>query len=348
MTFDHPNLLHLLWTVPVLALLYVYGFARKRAALARFASLNLIGQLVPQVSTARQKAKAALTLAAATLLALALAGPRWGSTYEEVQQKGVDIVIALDVSRSMLAEDIAPNRLERAKLAISDLLDELEGDRVGLITFAGTPVRKCPLTINYGSFKSALDEVDITSAPKGGSLLGDAIRTARDSFVDKTKDHKAIILISDGGDADQASYPVEAAAEAAQRGMLVYTVGIGDVAQGGRIPVVDEKGNRTWLVHDGQEVWTRLTPGVLQQVAGAARGKYLPAGTSNFNLNELYRDIRDRLGVTEFESKRIERKNAQFQWFVAGALLLLMIETVMTDRKAAAAAAVVEEERMAA
>lgn len=350
MTFDHPILLHLLWAVPALALVYAYGFARKRAALARFASVNLLGQLVPQVSTARQKLKAALLLAGMALLIVGMAGPRWGSHWEEVQRKGVDIVVALDVSRSMLAEDIAPNRLERAKLTVSDLLDELQGDRIGLVTFAGTPVKKCPLTINYGSFKAALDQVTTESAPKGGSMLGDAIRLARNSFVDRTRDFKAVILLSDGGDGDRSSYPVEASVDAfEQQGVRVYCVGIGDVGQGARIPVV-ENGKKAWLVYDGQEVWTKLTPDVLQEVAVAGHGKYLHAGTGNFDLAPLYQDIRRTLGVTEFEAKRIESKLAQFQWFVAAALALLVLETVMTDRKpaAATAATAADEEKVAA
>jgi Ca-activated chloride channel family protein len=346
--FDYPHLLYLLWIMPVLALLYAYGFARKRAALQRFASANLLGTLMPHVSTARQKLKSALALAALAFMIVGMAAPRWGSHFEDVQRKGVDIIVALDVSRSMLAEDIAPNRLERAKLAVSDLLDELQGDRIGLVTFAGTPVRKCPLTINYGSFKSALDPVTTESAPRGGSMLGDAVRLARQSFVDKTRDYKAIILISDGGDGDEASYPVEAAADAyEQQGVRVYCVGIGDADQGARIPVVDS-GKKSYLMHDGQEVWTKLTPDVLVKTAGAGHGKYLPAGTGNFDLGPLYQDIRWTLGVTEFETKRIETKLAQFQWFAAAALVLLIIETMMTDRKAAVAVVAIEEERLAA
>jgi Ca-activated chloride channel family protein len=346
--FDHLNLLYLLWTVPLLALVGAYGFTRKRAALRRFASANLLGTLVPHVSTARQKLKAALALAALAFLIVGMAGPRWGSHFEEVQRKGVDIIVALDVSRSMLAEDIAPNRLERAKLAVSDLLDELQGDRIGLVTFAGTPVRKCPLTINYGSFKSALDQVTTESSPRGGSMLGDAIRLARQSFVDKTRDYKAIILISDGGDGDESSYPVEAAADAfGQQGVRVWCVGIGDEQQGARIPVYDN-GKKTCVLYQGQEVWSKLTREVLEKVAGAGHGKYLHAGTRNFDLKPLYEDIRRTLGVTEFESKRIETKLAQFQWFAATALALLLIETIMTDRKPAAAVMATEEGRLAA
>jgi Ca-activated chloride channel family protein len=340
MTFDHPSLLHLLWVIPALLGVYAFGFACKRTAMQHFASVHLIRRLTPQVSAARQKLKAACVLAAGVLLVVGLAGPRWGSRWEEVPRRGVDLLIALDVSRSMLAEDIAPNRLERAKLAVGDLLEQLAGDRIGLVTFAGVPVKKCPLTVNYSSFKRTLDEVGVESAPRGGSMIGDAVRAARAAFLDRTRDYKAVILISDGADGERASYPAEAAADAYQNhGIRVYTVGIGDIVEGARIPLTNESGGRSYLVYDGQEVWSKLHPEVLQEIAVAGHGKYLYAGTSDFDLGPVYRDIRKTLGTTEFESRQIERKIPRFQWFAAAALLLLMVETIMTERRRVARAA---------
>lgn len=330
--FDHGNYVHLLWLVPLLGLVAAYGFWRKRLALEAFASANLLGTLMPRVSVARQYVKTALLLLALVFVVLALTGPRWGVFYEEVERKGVDIVIALDVSRSMLAEDIAPNRLERAKLAISDLLEQLDGDRIGLVTFSGAAVKKCPITVNYGSFKLALDEVDTQSAPRGGTLLGDAVRKAKECFLDKVKDHKAVILISDGEETE-VDYPVEAAKAAYdENGVIICTVGIGDVTEGARIPIV-ENGQKSYLKHEGQEVWSKMNPSVMQEMAVVGGGKYLPAETRDFDLGALYNWIRSKLEVVEFDTKMTERRHARFQWLLAPALLLVMIETLMTDRR---------------
>ncbi|MCH7491961.1 MAG: VWA domain-containing protein, partial [Gemmatimonadetes bacterium] len=158
--FDHWSFLHLLWLVPVLGSVYLWGFAKKRQALERFVTLNLLQSLIPAVSVARQRGKAALVLIATGVVIVALSGPRWGTHFQEIERRGIDVMFVLDVSNSMLAEDVAPNRLERAKLDIKDLLEVLPGDRVGLLTFAGKSALACPLTINYGSFRLALDEVD--------------------------------------------------------------------------------------------------------------------------------------------------------------------------------------------
>ena len=330
--FDHKEYVHFLWLVPLLASVFMYGFWRKQRGLRLFASINLLDALVPRVSFARQYAKAALVLLTLAFIALALTGPRWGVYFAEVHRKGVDIIIALDVSRSMLAEDIAPNRLERAKLVIGDLLEQLEGDRIGLVTFAGDAVKKCPLTINYGSFKMSLSEVDIYSSPRGGTLLGDAIRQGRECFVDRVKDHKVIILISDGEE-HETDYPVEAARSAYEEsGIVVCTVGIGDVRTGARIPIVKD-GRKTFLKYDDQEVWSRMNPGTMQEMAVVGGGMYLPAETSDFDLGTVYDWIRNKLEVVEFEAQFTQRHYAQFQWFAGIALLILVLEMLMTDRK---------------
>lgn len=330
--FDHKLYVHFLWLVPLLAAVFMYGFWRKQRGLRRFATANLLDTLVPCVSVVRQHVKAALVLLAVAFATLALTGPRWGTYYEEVHRKGVDIIIALDVSRSMLAEDIAPNRLERTKLAIGDLLEKLEGDRVGLVTFAGNAVKKCPLTINYGSFKTTLAEVDTSSSPRGGTLLGDAVRKAKECFLDRVKDHKTIILISDGEE-HETDYPVEAARAAYNEdGIILCTVGIGDANEGARIPIV-ENGNKTFLKHDGQEVWSKMHPTVLQDMAVNGGGMYLGAETRDFDLGAVYDWIRNKLEIVEFEAKFTERYYAQFQWFAGLALLLLVLETLMTDRR---------------
>ncbi len=328
LAFDHPNLLHLLWLAPVLAAIYLYGFTRKRQALQRFASLNLLNNLVPAVSTVRQKLKAAVVILATIALIVALTGPRWGKHWEELERKGIDLIFVLDVSNSMLAEDVVPSRLERAKLDIIDLLTVLPGDRVGLITFAGQAAVACPLTINYSAFRIALQNVTTRSAARGGTQIGDAIRLAAASFTDKVKDHKAIIVISDGEETDD-SYAVEAAQNAFdERGIRVFAIGMGDPNEGGRIPI-QRSGQSVYFTHEGQEVWTKLMPQLLREIAFSADGGYF----ANTDFREIYDRIADKIETRTFETQRKELRYARFHWFAALALSLLMIETLMTDRR---------------
>lgn len=328
-SFDHPRMLHLLWALPVLWGVYVWGAARKRQALERFATPNLLNTLVPAVSVRRQWVKALLTLAAVGMLAIAMAGPRWGTYYEEVPSRGIDILFVLDTSKSMLAEDVAPNRLGRAKIDVRDMLDVVAGDRVGLVTFAGKSTLSCPLTTNYGWFRMALDAVNANSTSRGGTNIGDAVRHAGNCFTDDLRDHKAIVVISDGGETEE-SYAVEASRGVfEEKGVRVFTVGFGKVQKGGRIPIVTD-GQRTYLTHQGQEVWTKLTPTLLQSMAAVADGGYF----SNVDFRVVYDNLRQRVAPHELEATHREGKHVRFPWFAGTALLLLMIETVTTDRKA--------------
>lgn len=329
--FDNEPAIHLFWVIPLLAGVYFYGLSRKHAALARFASANLFACVTSGVSFARQKIKACLVLVALACLILALIGPRWGVHFEDVQRRGIDIMFCLDVSRSMLAEDVVPNRLERAKQYIRDVVEQLSGDRVGLLTFAGSGVVQCPLTIDYGTFRMVLSDVGIRSSARGGTLIGDAVRTAADSFADKIKKYKAIILITDGE--DQESYPVQAASTAfSEKGIRVYTIGIGDLDEGARIPTT-RNGQRTYLQYDGQEVWSKLDTRTLEEMALAGGGAYIPAGTSQVDMGQIYQQKIATAELREFETTRIKRYDAQYQWFAGLAFVLLMMESLMTDRK---------------
>jgi len=330
-SFEYRELLHLLWLVPVLGLVFAYGFARKSQALRRFASVNLLGHLMPHVSPGRQRLKAVLVLAAAALLAVAATGPRWGQEYKTLPRKGIDLMVVLDVSRSMLAEDIAPSRLERAKEELKDLGEVLPGDRIGLVTFAGAPSLACPLTINYGAFRMVLDEVDVKSAPRGGTLIGDAVRLAADSFVDRIKEHKAILVITDGEDHER--YPVEAAQSAYEKqGIRVFTVGLGDPRKGARIPAGAE--GRQYLVHDGQEVWSKMNAKDLEEMAAVAGGAYFGAATRDIDFREIYRVIDAKVREREMEVTQKQVLIPRFMWFAGAALALLMLETLIAERRA--------------
>ena len=334
--FDHVEYLYLLWGVPLLAAVFAYGFHRKAAALGVFATANLFGHLMPQLSTARQKFKAVLVLLAVTFLILGATGPRWGKDIVDLQRRGIDLIVCLDVSRSMLAEDIAPNRLERAKVELGDMLRNMQGDRVGLVTFAGDAALSCPLTINYGAYRMALDETTTRSSTRGGSLIGDAVRVGAESFTDKVKGHKAILVITDGD--DQESLPVDAARDAyREHGIRVFTIGLGDLGTGSRVPVTID-GRKQYLQHQGQEVWSRMNRAVLDEMAVEGGGASFPVGTSDADFAAFYERIRSKVEAREFETARKELYHAQFQWFAAAALFLLLLETLLTDRKRVAVA----------
>jgi len=285
--------------------------------------------LMPAGSMARRWVKAVVLLTALGALVLAIIDPRWGVYWEEVPSHGIDVMFVLDVSKSMLAEDIAPSRLERAKQDIKDVLEVLGGDRCGLVTFAGTAGLRCPLTTNYSSFIMALDEVEPSGAARGGSLLGDAIRMAADSFVDKIKEYKIIIVLSDGE--DQGSFPIEAARKVhEEKGIRVYTVGLGDSSQGARIPMLKD-GQKIYLQYEGQEVWTKMDPATLQQMALSGGGAFIPAGTSQIDLGQIYRQKIAGSEQREFQGSRVQRYKVRYQWFAGLALLLLMVETMISE-----------------
>ena len=328
--FSRIEMLHLFWLVPALAVFVYVADLRAKSALSNMSALS------DRLSTSDQKKKrlkAHLLLAALFFLVIAAVRPGWNPQPLMVHQKGRDVVFVVDVSRSMLARDLVPNRLERAKLAIHDTLSVLEGDRVAVVAFAGSASVVCPLTRDYGFFEWAIESLSPASVDSGGSLIGDAIRkVSNDVFDPLEKRYKDLILITDGE--DQESFPVEAATIAGQQGVRIITIGIGDDARGSRIPVSDSAGNSTFLKEDGREVWTRLRPDVLRQVALATPGgRYLHAATGVFDLGEIYLElIRSREGrdMGQIEIIRYEEK---FQIFLLLAVALLLIEAFLGDEK---------------
>ncbi|MCK4235675.1 MAG: VWA domain-containing protein, partial [Candidatus Krumholzibacteria bacterium] len=277
--------------------------------------------------------KAVLMVLGFGVIVFALARPAWNPRPQTVQRRGRDIVFVLDVSRSMLAEDLKPNRLERAKLAMKDMIARLEGDRVALVVFAGTAVLKCPLTLDYGFFGLMLDDVDIESISRGGTMIGDAIRKALDeAFDDQEKKYKDIILITDGEDHD--SFPVEAAEEAGRRGVRIIAVGLGDENQGRRIPVTDERGNRTFQTYKGREVWSRLDASTLRKMVNETQGgRYLNVATGTIDLGDVYTKLIAGEEKREIESKTIKLYEEKYQIFLSIAIFLLMVEMVIGERR---------------
>ena len=286
-------------------------------------------RLMPLFDRGRTWLKAAVLMTAVGLFVVALARPRFGVDWEDVSTRGVDVFVVLDVSRSMLAEDVKPNRLDRAKSDILDLLTKLEGDRVGLIAFAGAPVVSVPLTTDQGFFKLILEDIDTDSAPKGGTMIGDAIRKALDSMAPQADRDQAIVLITDGGDLD--SFPREAADLASERNVPIITVGLGDVSEGARIPRRNEDGSLSFLQHEGQEVWSKMDDQLLTEIATKTRGAYIPAQTRNYDLGQIYDDQLAKLTQGEINVEKRKRFREQYQWFALAGLILLLSEMCISS-----------------
>ena len=325
----------LIWLIAVIpaALLIAWSIAARRRGLRRFIDAGLVGRLVPQASVGRPVVKGLLVLAALVLLVAAMIDPRWNVTYRPVQQRGVDIMVVLDVSKSMLAEDARPNRLDRARQFIGDLLDALGGDRIGLITFAGTATVRCPLTIDDSAFRLALEIARPESAPRGGSLLGDALRLAADSFTDDVPDHKTIIVFSDGE--DHGSYPIEAAARIAQEQEIpIFTVGIGDEINGAEIPLIERGRRRGVVMYDGAPVVTKMDPTVMRQIARESGGAFIPAGIAMTDLGRIYDDRIAPIAKRELEIQDMRLYSPQYQIFAIAALALLLLESFIATAHA--------------
>lgn len=324
-----------LWLAPIAGVLLLFALRRSRAMARRFMDADLIELLGAPVSAARRGVKAALLLAAGAFLVAALARPQWNARPRELRTAGRDVCFIIDVSRSMLAEDLAPSRLERAKLWMKDVAAALRGDRVALVAFAGVAVVKCPLTNDYAFFRQALEDLSPDSVSRGGTLIGDAIRIAEREVFEQDATHKDIILITDGEDHD--SFPVEAAKAAGERGIRIIAVGVGDETTGKPIPVTDERGRPATLMHDGKPVLSRLDGETLRRIALASNdGRYLHVATGTIDLDAVYRQLVAAAEKSERETKDAVRYDEQFQLFLAGAVALLLIEWLTSDRRRAA------------
>ena len=336
--FDHPRWLLLLWLLLPLGLLAWHAQRRRRAAALAFALAPMAQRLLPPSAPSRPFWRGAAACAAFASLVVAAAGPRFGVFFEPVKERGADLVVLLDVSRSMLSEDVAPNRLERAKSDVKDLVARVVGHRLGLVAFAGKAVVSCPLTTDRAFFKSVLDQVGPGSAPRGGTAIGDALRVGLAALPAQHDRDQALLLITDGEDQD--SYPLEAAAVAAERGVKIFTVGLGDPKEGARVPVRGDDGTRTFLKHDGQEVWSKMQESLLTDLATKTGGAYVPARTSNYDLGEIYEKHLADLAAGDIREEKRKRLFPQFQLFLALGLGLSLLELLIAPPRRRALAAV--------
>lgn len=323
-------MVHCLWILPVLGWLLVRAHGKRQAAARQFAEEPMVHRLMPPLDGGRPWIKGTLLLMGFGCLIFAAARPRFGIYFEKVTQRGVDLFVLLDVSRSMTAEDIAPNRLDRAKLDIRDLLAKLPGDRVGLIAFAGKPTVKVPLTTDQGFFRTVLDDVDTHSAPRGGSLIGDAIRKGIEAMPKRADRDQVMLLITDGEDHD--SFPEEAAKQAAERGIKIFTVGMGDSREGARVPIRDASGKLQYLKDKNDEVvWSKMDQGLLKSIALDTGGAYVAAGTQAYDLGQVYEDNLAELARGKGYTERRKRRREQFQLFVCLGMVLLMANMAVPD-----------------
>jgi Ca-activated chloride channel family protein len=330
MRFGDPSLLWLTALVPLLALFFAWALWRKSALLRRFADPAMLRRLTAGTSLPRQLIKMALLLGAVLLLAFALARPQWGSKMELVQRKGLDVVIAVDVSLSMMAEDIRPNRLARSKQEIQRFVERLEGDRAALVAFAGDAFLQCPLTSDYAAFRIFLDVLDPGLIESPGTDLSRAMETALKAFPPGEGKHRVMLLLTDGE--DHGGRALQIAEEAAKAGVIIHTVGIGSVT-GVPIPVGGGAGRREYKRDNrGEIVSTRLDPELLAQIARVTGGEFYHAQPGRFELLDVLKKI-NAMEKRTLDSERLSRFEERFQVPLAAALLLLLLEMLISDRR---------------
>lgn len=320
----------LLALVPAIFIFYWSVFRWKGRAMQRFGNLDLVKKLTQSVSRGRQILKATMIVLALLFIVLALTRPQIGTRLEEVRREGVDIFIALDVSASMLAEDIRPSRLAKAKHEISTFIDLLKGDRVGLVAFAGDAFVQCPLTLDYGAAKTFLEIMDPSLIPEPGTNLGAAISTAMKSFESQERKYKVLVLITDGEDHGK---DVLSVAEAADReGVVVYTVGIGS-PQGVPIPVYDRLGKKEFKKdRNGEVILTKLDHLTLEKIALTTSGRYYQSIAGETKLETIYGEI-SKMEKKELASRKFAQFEDRFQYLLIVAILLLTIEIFIPERR---------------
>lgn len=323
--FAQPTYLLLIFLIPVFFILQALVLSLRRRRIRKMGDERLVSLLMPSYSRAKTWVRLTLFSIGFFFLVIGLSRPQIGAKLKEHKTRGAEIMIVLDVSNSMLAEDYSPNRLERAKLAISRLVDKLRDDRIGLVVFAGNSFVQLPITTDYVSAKMFLGSISTESVTIQGTAIGEAINTAVKSFSAQSEKSRAVIVITDGENHEDD--PVQAASQAAQLGVKVYTIGVGS-PEGKPIPV----GGELMKDKDGNIVVTRLDEAVLRDVASAGGGLYVRAGNNEFGLNPIIEDIR-KMDDEEFNSIVFEEYDEQFASFLAIALLFFVVEMLVGERR---------------
>ncbi|MCS7052256.1 MAG: VWA domain-containing protein [Ignavibacterium sp.] len=328
--FENPDYLLLLWLIPIFVAAFILLKRRRNKLLNIFADSNLFSILLPDYSSTKDIFKFIVQMLVFALLILTIANPQVGTKLQEVKQKGIDVYICLDVSYSMSAEDIKPNRLEKAKYQISQLIQKLRGDRIGLIVFAGNAYIQFPLTIDYSAANLFLSAIDFGIIPQPGTAIASAIEMAVQSF-DTASTKKAIVIITDGedheGDIDRA---IELAKE---KEINIYTIGLGS-PEGAPMPVFDSQGNRIGYKTDfeGNTILTKLDEQILRDIADKSGGKYYRGNNYEDHLQKIYEEL-SQLEKTEFGTKRISDYETRYYYFLIPAIFLMIVEIFINDKK---------------
>ncbi|MFC1504633.1 VWA domain-containing protein [Spirochaetota bacterium] len=328
--FASPYFIWLLVLIPALVIFYIFSYYKKKKDISQIGDTAVIQRLTRNINPLKRFIKIVLLFLAIFLLVITLMQPQWGTRLTTMKRKGIDIVFVLDVSRSMLAEDIKPSRLEKAKSEIITFLNNLRGDRVGLVIFAGSSFVSCPLTLDYNALQMFVDIVGPEMVEKQGTVIGFALQNAIRCFDQKERKHKAIILLTDGEDHD--SEPLEAAKYSKREGIRVYTIGIGK-RLGEVIPIKDANGVISGYLKDrsGNVVISKLDEVMLQKIALATSGKYFHSRYGNLELEKIYSDIQ-KMEKKELASKKLKQYEERYQIFIFIIIIILIIEFILSDK----------------
>ncbi|GAB62458.1 MAG: VWA domain-containing protein [Candidatus Jettenia sp.] len=331
MKYGNLNYLYLLPVIPLLIVGYIFVFRKKMKDLHTFANIELLQKVGLSLSQKKHWFRAALMTTGMLFLIFTLIEPKWGYHWEEVEKKGIDIVIAVDTSRSMLADDVKPNRLEVAKREIEDLLHVLGGDRIGLVAFAGSAFTYCPLTSDYGAFRLFLNDLNTHIIPRGGTALAEAIRKGLTTFERDSKNRKAIILITDGENHEDD--PLKASEEAKRQGVVIYTVGVGK-KEGSYIRIKNESGQETLLKDkQGQVVKSRLEEITLNKIALGTGGLYTPAYGTKWGLEKVYKESIAQIEESTYKTQRVKRYVNRYQIPLLIAIIVITVESFLMERR---------------
>lgn len=331
MTFAYPLIVVLaIALIPVMLLLAFRLEKSKQRQIAKLVASSLIPALTESVSPRKKQLKAVLLAVGIALVAAAVARPQFGYVWQELKSKGIDVVFAIDTSRSMLAEDIKPNRLERAKLAVLDFIDKMGADRIGLVAFSGSAFLQCPLTLDYSAFRQSLEILEPGIIPVGGTDIAAAIQVAENAF-NRENNFKILILITDGEDLRNRG--IEVSRSAASRGVRVFTLGVGS-QEGEIIPIINEEGRQDFVRDErGNVVRTRLDENTLQQISAASNGFYSPLGPLGEGLETVYTLGLEEIPRQELNSRMNKLPIERYQWVLAGGILFLILEWLIGTRR---------------
>ena len=329
--YENSEWLLLLIVVPIIITLFILAIRWRKKAINEFGESHMVFKLMPMASFRKLRIKFFLFCLSIIFIIIGLANPQIGSKMEEVKREGVDLMIAIDLSNSMLAEDLQPNRLMRAKQSISRLIDRLDGDRIGLVVFAGDAYVQLPITTDYSAAKLFLSTINTNIVPTQGTAIGKAIELSINSFDVSNDQNKAIIVITDGENHEDDA--IQKAKEAEEIGIFVHTIGMGS-AEGGPIPIKNRYGSITSYQKDksGNTVITKLNEEMLKEIAANGGGSYIRANSTQSSLDALFKEI-NRMEKKEIGSKVFTDYKDRFQWFLGIALLLLIIESLLRNTK---------------